>query len=483
MEEPITLNLSNFQNACDSEGIKFSIERKKGKAFTTPSDRQIRKYLAQPEGAQAQIVKSYSRRPLLTRGENGKAAILVQTFAPALGVIVLGNEEQKANLEISFGDAAKFLSSYLSHWKFKTESDCSRALAQLFTPALLQGGFITRPVPVFLIASDKPAAGKTIWHQFACRIYQEKAIVKAHSGSSVGGTDDMLKASIKYGDSLCFIDEIRALVDSPLLNAIVTGQEEADIRSAHEKAIRASIDHLIVFLAGVRKDFSFEGQLATRVMPIQILLDTYKRAPDGRLLEEWVNDNSLRLLGAIYSILRAWIESGSPLKSINTRFPAWSGAVNGILEMLGMVPVTQELARAQNELANSDLAWLENIVSALREEKLFWEGTGKAESVSPGQIREFLISGGYPIPGAYNPNAPNAYRLQNGIISRALQGLPRHKQTPRVTIFNLGEIFVHCYCCGKNEKGRMKYSFLFSNTDLLPGAVSQYEGDMSEMEL
>jgi hypothetical protein len=159
---------------------------------------------------------------LLTRREDGKAAILVQTFAAKLGVIVLGSHEQEKELEISFEEGRELLFTYLDHWKFKTEADRARGLAQLLTPALLQGGFIARPVPVFLIASDKPAAGKTIWHNFAIKIYGEKQVVKAHGNSSVGGTDDMIRQAIKFGDTFCFVDEIKAQVLSPLLNAIVT---------------------------------------------------------------------------------------------------------------------------------------------------------------------------------------------------------------------------------------------------------------------
>jgi SpoU rRNA methylase family enzyme len=486
MEEPIALSLSNFQDACDSEEIKFSIERKKGgKIFTAPSDRQIKKYLAQPETNQTRVVKSYSRRPLLTRGPDGSAAILIQTFVPELGVIVLGSAEQESTLELPFEAARELLFTYLSHWKFKTEADRSRGLAQLLTPALLQGGFLARPVPVFLISSDQAAAGKTIWHNFAIKIYQERQVVKAHGNSAVGGTDDMIRQAIKYGDTFCFVDEIKSAVASPLLNAIVTGQNEADIRSAHEKAVRASIDHLIVLLAGVRKDFSFEAQLSTRVIPIQILLASYKRAPDGSLLEEWVEKNTLKLLAAIYAIIIKWVEMGSPVTPSNTRFPSWSGCVNGILEkVLGLPHCTEGLTRIQEEVANADVNWLEQIVEVLKEEGLFYsQDRDKAITLSPGQIREFLLSHGRPIPGEYSGNSQNAYRIQAGIIGRALRGLPHHKATPKVTTFNLGENFVNCYPSGKNEKGRVQYVYLFSSTDLIHCKISQYDGDGVEFEL
>jgi hypothetical protein len=486
MEEPITLNLSNFQNACDTEGIKFSIERKKGKAFTTPSDRQIKKYLAQPETSLNPIVKSYSRRPLLVRKEGGGAAILVQTFARELSVIVLGSQEQEKELLLPFEKGKELLFSYLDHWKFKTPADRARGIAQLLTPALLQGGFLARPVPVFLISSDAPAAGKTIWHNFAIKIYQEKQVVKAYGNSGVGGTDDMIRAAIKHGDTFCFVDEIKNAVASPLLNAIVTGQNEADIRSAHEKAIRASIDHLIVLLAGVRKDFSFEAQLSTRVIPIQILLSSYKKAPDGSLLEEWVEKQQLKLLAAIYAVIIKWVEMGSPVVASNTRFPSWSSVINGILEkVLGVCHCTEGLTKIQEEVANADVNWLVQIVEVLKEEGLFYSGGASREAValSLSQLREFLLSHGRSIPGEYSSGAQNAYRIQAGIISRALRGLPRHKATPKVTTFNLGENFVNCYPSRKDDKGRVQYVYLFSSTDLIQGKISQYDGDGVESEL
>lgn len=482
MEEPILVELPNFQDACDREKIQFSKALQRGKVYCTPPDRQIRKYLAQPELSYCQIVKSYSRRPLLTK-ENGKAKILIQTFAPELGVIVLGNQTQAEALSMDFADAKDFLYSYLGHWKFKTASDASRAIAQLLTPALLQGGWIRRPVPVFLVSSDLPAAGKTIWHQFAVKIYQEKPVIKAHGNSVVGGTDDMIRQSIKFGDTFCFVDEIKNRVISPLLNALITGEGEADVRSAFEKTIRASIDHLIVLLAGVRKDFSFEDQLSTRIMPIQILLSGYTRAHDGSLLSEWVDKNSLKLLAAIYAIIIRWVEEGEPAVESNTRFPLWSSVINGILEkILRISPCTAGLTKIQNEIANADINWLENIIEILREEKIFWEGQGRGISVSATQIREFLLGSGQSIPGEYPHSAPNTSRIQSGIISKAIHGLARHKQTPNLTIFTLGEHFVHCYPYGKNEKGRVKYTYLFSNTDLLPSKILQYDDDGAERE-
>jgi hypothetical protein len=478
MKDPIEIGVDNFPIVCARAGIRFSRALKKCKKEVIPTEREIRTMLSIPEIEELPIVKSYAHRPLLCRRKTGEPEILVQQYVPELEVIVLSKPESAKELSMPFKEAKELLDQLLDYWTFKTPADRSRGLSELFTPALLQGGFIKRPLPVFLVVSDQPVAGKTLWQHTCSNIYQEKSVIKA-SGGLVGGTDDMIRASIKAGDTFCFVDEVKNHVVSPLLNAIVTGQNEADIRSAHEKAIRASIDHLIIQMAGNQKDFTLEEQLSTRIIPIQILLKLpYRKAPDKSLLEDWIPKHSLKYLGAVYSIIIEWMKKGEPPGDDNTRLPAWTMTVNGIMEhVLGMEPITSGLKKVQNDAANLDAHWLELIIPVLKEEELEWKGEEKeiAWMLSPTALRELFLSAGLGIPGNYSINSADAGRHQRAIISQAIRRLRIHKESPVFQIRALGDHFVHCYQCGKNEKGKPIYEYIFSNTDFIPKLRKHYD--------
>lgn len=480
---PLGLSLDTFPSVCAREDIPFTRMLKKARIETLPFERETRGMLAYSGYFELPLVKSYAYRPLLCKTSGGSAEILTRGFSKDLGIIVIGSKEQEEVLQMSFKEGLDLLETLLSHWNFKTSADRARALSELLTPALLQGGFIAKPIPIFFIVSEEKETGKTTWQDMVVDTYQQKAVVKAHGRGLTGGIEDMIRQAIKQGDTFCFLDEIKEHVISPLLNAIITGRGEADFRNAFERTTRASIEHLIVQMAAVRRDFTLEDQLSSRVIPIQIVKGEFRPGPDGSLFTDWLRANALRFLGAIYSVIIEWVNKGSPYASPNTRFPDWARVVNGILEMLGIEPCTDGLNNVQSTYANVNSHWLENFLHIAIDERLVWNGEGNATVLSDTNIRELMLSGGMTIPGNYAQNSAAAGQIQRSVIARAITCLPKYKESNDFIIRVLGDYFIHCYRCGSNKRGNAKYHYVIAATDFIAKNTTKYESDYDTAEL
>jgi hypothetical protein len=478
MSSPVPLNVNTFSTAVAREGIGFVQAMKNALKPTRVPEREIKALLEHDEAESFNLAKSYARRPLLIKEDSGGARILSNQYIKSLGIIVLPcgqaeGTELLAHAAMDFGSALSFLNRFLDHWTFREEGDRSRAIAQLLTPALLQGGFIGKPIPPFLCTADLPAAGKTLWHKASGWIYQEKAIPQAYEpGEGIGSLKEIIKYIIVRGDTFLFIDELTGIIKSPLLNAIITGEEEADCRIAFEKTIRASVAHLMVLLAGV-KGFVLEETFSTRVMPIRIIKDTYCEE-EGNLLESWARMNSVKLLGAIYAIILEWVKKGTPMAERDSRFPGWSMALNAILEeIMGLPKATLGLTNIQADFANERLGWLEQVIDELFEQNLVWNGVGAGTLFKLEQIRAAVNDCGLGFPGA-GMAGPGKERLQCGFIGKSISSLQPVNALQGITIFHAGDYFVSRYDCGNNGHGRPFYKYLFSNTKAVPDNIIDY---------
>jgi hypothetical protein len=476
MAEPIPLSVSTFTLQCAKEDIRFSKHLKKGLKSANPLERETRMFLEAEEAGTLPIAKSYARRPVLIKDPQapGGARIIAQEYARELGVIVLGKKEDIPQLEIDFKEARSLLEEFMSHWKWKEKGDQSRAWAELLTPALLQGGFIEWPTPIFLVTADESAAGKTFWHKVVSWIYQEKALPHALDNGPVGGTNDLLKNSIARGDNFFFVDELDGMVKNPTLNALITGDDVTDIRNVFEKAARVSVDHLMVMMAG-KKGFTIEVQTASRVMPIRIIKTDYLPGPDGRLLEEWVKDNTLKLLGSIYAVIAEWMKAGGEYVQPDGRFPSWSRVINSILEkILGLPHATSGLEKIQDDISNANMGWMEKVLEALEEEGLVWGGNGNsAIRFGLTGLKNFVLDAGLEIPGVRTQNPESRTRMELSQIARAIKSLRKLREEKGLIIRVAGNYFVHCFETSSDHREKT-YRYVFSNKESIPGNIKEY---------
>jgi hypothetical protein len=474
MPAPIPLSPNTFATRVATENIRYVKILKKGnKKPCRPPDHEIRETL-EDDHWDCPVAKSFVRHPLLVKDEaNGEARIVANQYFKPLEIIVLPSKITPQELETDFESALKLINSLLDHFTFKDKINRARAWAQLLTPALLQGGFIKRPIPSFLLQSDLPAAGKNLLIVGQGEIYQEQVIPHAYASGGIGAIDEIIRNTVYRGEASLFIDELSGPIKSPLLNALITTEEETDVRVAFERFIRASVAHLIVFLAGV-KGFVLEAQLATRVLPIQILKDTYKLADDGSELKDWISANSVRLLGAIYAVILEWVKRGAHNCPRDSRFSSWSMVVNAILEkILGLPKATENLENIQGEIANEALSWIEKVLSEISELGLCWSPEDKnAFVLRPIHFAQIVDASGLGFPSERLNNAKP--QQQASFISKEFLKLKPVARGERITVMSAGDYFVSCYSCGKDSHKNEIRKFLVSRNSELPSNIIDY---------
>jgi hypothetical protein len=480
MDSPIDLGVRTFRDCNDREGIKFSKALKKSMKECYPTREQSEYFMHQPETGELTLVKSISPKALLCKTQDG-AQILARQFSEELSIIILGKEEDIPGLTVSFDEGRAKILDLCSCLKFKTPADQSRAIAQLLTPALIQGGFIERPAPIFLMASDLKGAGKSQWNFGLGDIYQEEIAPNTYEKTTlINGLSEIIRKTIEARRNFLFIDDLIKMVESPLLNAICTSKNAAEIRTAFREFTLVPIDHLSIAMAGVRTKFTLEEQLASRVLPACIIKDELRRAPDGTFMPQWIKTNAQKILAGIYSIITRWAGSGYPLGKAESRFPVWAQCVNGILEkILELEPCTDHLEDLQNNTSDQNSNWLEQIIPTLKEEGLLWEGNNQgAIALSLSELREFILSSGLAIPGNYPLNSQDTSAIQRRILGRTIKRLKIFREIKgKYTLFTLGDFFVKSVQEGHDTSRNPNYKYIFCNTDREPAQTRALSDD------
>jgi hypothetical protein len=482
MPAPVKLTANTFNAQMGAAGFSFAkFKTLKSGTFLVdvlPPREIVKQFLDHPSKLTpaTQIIHS----PILVDTPAG-AKIVANCYVPELEAIVLGDPAEVEKLQMDLGEAKDLLLELTSYWKWVEGIDLARAYAELFTPALLAGGFIKRPVPAFLITADAPDAGKTFWHKAVGWIYGEDVDSHTFEGrTTIGGLEELLSYAIIKGDNFFFVDELSGRIKSTIINALITGSDRKTVRSAFQPMCEAMIDQLVVLLAGV-KGFTLEEQFATRVIPIRINRPTSGRFnwshAGGELLSQWIRENKLKLLAAVYAVIKKWCDLDRPANDPDSRFPSWSVGVNGVLEnVLETNKVTFELTGAQKDLSNPLIAWMDEVFEEIP--NIFWMPGATPYSFSINEFRNLCVNAGLGIPGT-DPSIrdttaleKNQMRVLGGKIKNLpLVGGPDEKGT---SVFRLGKFFLIRYRGRNDRRGDPIYRYLFSQHNAIPVGPTEY---------
>jgi hypothetical protein len=482
---PVILTPNTFNCQMGAAHISFGRPKKDGIVSVLPPREIIKQILDHP--SRLRLAKRIIDSPILVKTSDGSARLEARTYIPALESIVLGETKDIEELQMELGEAKDILAELTAYWKWVDKIDLARGLAELFTPALLAGGFIERPVPAFLITADQPDAGKTFWHKAVGWIYGEDVDSNVLGGrTSIGGLEELLASALYHGRNFFFVDELDGKVKSPLINALLTGASRKNIRLPFHPMSEVDIEQFIVLLAGV-KGFVLEEQFATRIVPVRINKpsgDGFQwNDSSGNLVSSWIKKNRLKFLGAIYAIIKKWVSLGMPVSAPDSRFPSWSVGVNGVLEnVLETARVTFELTLCQADLANPIVAWIEEVHEEVPE--LFYKKGEEALSYSLNQFRRICVQAGLGIPGtdlsirdqgALEKNQMRNLGAKFKVLARA-----GGSDAQETSVFRLGKYFLIRYRCGNKENGQPKYRYLFSEHNIIPVNPKEYIEGISE---
>lgn len=478
MPREINFTVNTFIGQSGAAHISFG-KYKKDKIISCLPPREIIKDFLH-HTSQLPLATRIIHSPILVRTEGG-AEIVTQKYVPDLEAIVLGDPAQTRDLEMELGEAKDWLLKLVSFWKWVDKIDLARAYSELFTPALLAGGFIKRPVPAFLITADQPDAGKTFWHKAVGWIYGEDVDSNTLAGrTTIGGLEELLSDALYHGENFFFVDELDGKIKSPIMNALLTGAGRKKIRLPFHPMSEVDIEQFVLLLAGVR-GFTLEEQFATRIIPMRINRPNGSgfawSDSGGELVSSWIQKNQGKFLAAIYAVIKKWVLMGEPVSEPDCRFPSWSVGINGVLEnVLETNKVTFELVAAQGELSNPIVAWSEEVYEVAP--KFFWTQGLIPTYFTINQLRKLVTDAGLGIPGCDMTirDSSALEKNQNRVLAMKFKALkivdgPDDRGT---IVYRLGKYFLIRYRCGNTRGGDPFYRYLLSQHNAIPVDPKEY---------
>jgi hypothetical protein len=265
----------------------------------------------------------------LRPGYNAEAEIYVSSHMDAMPV--------------ELPEAVTALKELLSEYEFDEGSNLARALADLITPMLVWGSFLTNPQhPIMVGEADDVGAGKTTRMMAVAELYGETvALIRERTANSrgVGSIEEDFYSYLIKGRNFILFDNLSRSSDMRWLEAIVTGPSTLGVRVAylghHNVNVRRSIYQM------TSNGFKCTPDLADRSSFVRI-----KKRRDVEFkhnLVARVRDNRAFYLGCVNAVVRAWNAAGRPKTDTTAhRFREWAGVCDWIAQNIFGEPALME---------------------------------------------------------------------------------------------------------------------------------------------
>ena len=269
--------------------------------------------------------------------------------------------------DVSLSDAIPALLNLFKDFDFQTPSDKSRALAMLLTPALKVGELITDLTPADLAEADQSQSGKTYRQQIIRSIYGEQAHLVTKKLGGVGSLDESIGAGLMSGKRFISLDNVRGMLSSEYLEAIITWREEVTVRVPHRG--ECSIDAGMVTIQMTSNGIETTPDMANRSCIVRI-----RKQPDDYQWHDWVDAsldhhivrNQPYFLGCVYAVIKEWIDKGMQRTDTTDHdMRTWAQSLDWIVQnIMGQAPLLDGHRNLQKRVSQPHMNWLRNVCIA-----------------------------------------------------------------------------------------------------------------------
>ena len=263
---------------------------------------------------------------------------------------------------VSDDEARDGLRSIYQEFHFQTESDRSRAIAALLTPAMKHSGFLDGPSPISIIEADQSQAGKGIFPQIHGALYGVEQFVVARRSGGVGSMDESLATNFIKGGSLIHIDNVRGKLQSEYLEAALTARSSFPARIPQMPEIDVDVSNTALYLTSNGFESTFD--LGNRASIIRI------RKRDGHRYSDipgQIRQQRGFYLGCLLQIIESYWRSGAPrTEEARHTFYHWAQPLDWIVQNLfGLPPLLDGHEAAQTTLTNPAMSFLRRVAIAV----------------------------------------------------------------------------------------------------------------------
>ncbi len=309
-------------------------------------------------------------------------------YAPANGFVMPAVPEIPTCEDVA--NALALIEELFCDFAFVSAADRANAYGALLTPILRP--CIEGSIPLYIVSKPQAGVGAGLLQKAISIVAEGREPSLKTMPSSDAELRKEILATLRAGTTIQVLDNITTPVASPELSAVLTTSRYTGriLGVTEDVTLNVSTAWMAngvnVQIAGDIARRSYRSQIDPEMaIPWQRPDETFKH-PD---LLGWARDNRGRILAAVYTLARAWIQAGRPeprrAPPVGS-YPEWRHLVAGILEHAG---VEDFLANA-NDLyleADSDRVQWEAFLSELA--KVF-----RGEPFAAGRVTALLNEDG-----------------------------------------------------------------------------------------
>jgi hypothetical protein len=274
-------------------------------------------------------------------------------------VLVTGDSKGYGIMELEA--AKKILNDLFVDFKFVSPSDHSRAMACLLMPALCHAGMLNDDSrPIVYIDADSQGAGKGTVIKFLVYPYTEKSPFVTQDDSSIGSIDEKIGVTIMDGHNHVILDNLKPTrkmkeFSSPFVEGMLT-TNNIQFRSAGMQRTTLDVSNAVVYVT--TNGMPLSRDLAERSLYVSIRKQPsdYKHKFYAGGLEKYLIENRPRIMSAIYTVLKEYVDRGSPTKKPleGHRFLYSVPILNYIVtEIMGMEDITLGLNKKNSQKSDT----------------------------------------------------------------------------------------------------------------------------------
>jgi hypothetical protein len=234
-------------------------------------------------------------------------------------------------------NALKLLKYLFSDFPFADEASFANHLGMVLLPFVRP--YIRGTTPFHLYEAPKEGTGKSLLVETSIRIFDPLGAKATSAPTSEEEMRKKITALLQTGRPHIWFDNLRGKIDSSALEGALTSPVYSDRKLG--ETLELTLPNRAVWI-GTSNNALMTPDLASRTVIIRLdanLEDPTQRKEFNILNPpEWVVEHRRELLGAVLTLISAWLEAGTPAYngSAMSRFNEWAQVIGGILQTVGV---------------------------------------------------------------------------------------------------------------------------------------------------
>ncbi len=326
------------------------------------------------EATARQIVKSEAFRSALPKItvlspcpvilERDGQLVVITGYDRVSGISAAGDVPEQMDLE----EARKHFNTLVRDFDFASDSDRSRALAAIITPALVFGGLLGGRAPIDAGEADKSQCGKGYRHKLTAAIYRNKPKTVTEQSGGVGSMVEKFDAALVAGNCFISLDNLKKKLENASIESFMT-ELAYFARIPYSAPVEIDPTRTIVMLTSNKAELGDDMANRSSVTRIRKRDAGYEwqKFAEGDLLAHAVA-NQRKYLGAVFAVIREWHKQGKQqLQAPAHDFAQWAKILGWIVEnLLHAAPLMGGHREVLDRISSPAGNWLRDLAMAVK---------------------------------------------------------------------------------------------------------------------